>query len=642
MQGKQVASRNQNGLPGGRVLPRTLSRAIFVLAVVAAGLPGLAAAQGIDEFPIPTSGAAPFGITAGPDGELWFTERAANKIGRITLAGVFTEFPVPTASSDPRGITAGSDGNLWFTEELGNNVCRMTTAGVITEFPIPTAGVESTSITAGPDGNLWFVEETGNQVGRSTTAGVITEFPIPTAASRPAVIAPGSDGNLWFTELVGNNIGRITTAGVFTEFPVPTATSQPGGIAAGPDGNLWFTEIAANKIGRITTAGVITEFPIPTAASLAANITAGPDGNLWFTEESKNKIGRITTAGVITEFPIPTPNSVPRGITTGPDGNVWFVERLSNKVGRMRTGPLVAQGLAVDSAGNGVFEPGETVLVAPSWTNSAASPLGVTGVASNFTGPAGPTYTIADGAADYGTIAAGATADCASATANCYSLGISAASRPADHWDVTFEETLSDNTATGWTLHVGNSFTDVPNSDPFYSFIETIFHKGVTAGCGAGIYCPTNPVTRAQMAVFLLKGEHGAAYTPPACAGVFSDVVCPTAFAVDWIERLSAEGITAGCGGGNYCPDNPVTRAQMAVFLLKAEHTSAYVPPACTGVFSDVVCPTAFAVDWIERLAAEGITGGCGAGIYCPNNPVTRGQMAVFLTKTFSLLLYGP
>ena len=79
----------------------------------------------------------------------------------------------------------------------------------------------------------------------------------------------------------------------------------------------------------------------------------------------------------------------------------------------------------------------------------------------------------------------------------------------------------------------------------------------------------------------------------------------------------------------------------MAVFPLKAEHGSSYAPPACAGIFGDVPSPSAFA-DWIEQLAAEQITGGCGSGNYCPTNPNTRGQMAVFLVKTFGLLLYGP
>ena len=79
----------------------------------------------------------------------------------------------------------------------------------------------------------------------------------------------------------------------------------------------------------------------------------------------------------------------------------------------------------------------------------------------------------------------------------------------------------------------------------------------------------------------------------------------------------------------------------MAAFLLKAKHGLTYVPPACTGIFTDVACSSLFG-DWIEELYTESITTGCGTGIYCPNEPNTRGQMAVFLTKTFGLLLYGP
>jgi subtilisin-like proprotein convertase family protein len=300
---------------------------------------------------------------------------------------------------------------------------------------------------------------------------------------------------------------------------------------------------------------------------------------------------------------------------------------------------------------NGVLETGETVILEPAWHNSGtqAFTLFLSGV-GNFTGPAGATYTINDGGSDYGVIASGATSNCYDATANCYELALTSASRPSQHWDAAIDEAHYEisgpnhvdapSASKTWTLHVGESFPDVPTSNTFYAFIENIFHNGITGGCAGGGYCPAASVTRAQMAVFLLKAEHGSAYAPPACAGTFSDVACPSLFA-DWIERLAAEGITGGCGGGNYCPGNPVTRQQMAAFLLKAEHSSAYTPPACTGTFSDVACPSLFA-DWIERLAAEGITGGCGGGNYCPLNPNTRGQMAVFLVKTFGLHLYGP
>jgi len=178
-------------------------------------------------------------------------------------------------------------------------------------------------------------------------------------------------------------------------------------------------------------------------------------------------------------------------------------------------------------------------------------------------------------------------------------------------------------------------FVDVPRGDIFHDYVETIFRNGITAGCGGGLYCRNGAVSREQMAVFLLKSIHGSSYTPPACQGAFADVPCPSQFA-DWIEQLAVEGITGGCGNGNYCPASPVRRDQMAAFLLKAEHGASYVSPPCAGLFGDVACPSLFA-DWIEQLAVEQITGGCGGGNYCPGNANTRGQMAVFLVKTFGL-----
>jgi hypothetical protein len=193
--------------------------------------------------------------------------------------------------------------------------------------------------------------------------------------------------------------------------------------------------------------------------------------------------------------------------------------------------------------------------------------------------------------------------------------------------------TLSGTLANAWVA----DFLDVPHAQQFHDFVVTVVANGVAAGIGGGNFGVANPTLRQQMAVFLLKGEHGVCYTPPTCTGSFMDVPCPSEFA-NWIEALSREGITGGCGGGKYCPQDPVLRDQMAVFLLKAEHGSSYVPPACAGVFADVSCPSLFA-DWVEQLYAEGVTGGCGTAplIYCPLNPVTRGQMAVFLTKTIHL-----
>ncbi|HNA88653.1 MAG TPA: S-layer homology domain-containing protein, partial [Anaerolineales bacterium] len=170
-----------------------------------------------------------------------------------------------------------------------------------------------------------------------------------------------------------------------------------------------------------------------------------------------------------------------------------------------------------------------------------------------------------------------------------------------------------------------------------WQFIERLYSAGITGGCGNGNYCPTAPVTRAQMAVFLLKGIHTSSFTPPA-VGVgtgFTDVDT-SHWAAAWIKQLAAEAITSGCGSGIYCPENSVTRAQMAVFLLKSKHGASYSPPPATGTFGDVPADY-WAAAWIEQLASEAITSGCASGLYCPDTPVTRDQMAVFLVKAFNL-----
>ncbi len=178
-------------------------------------------------------------------------------------------------------------------------------------------------------------------------------------------------------------------------------------------------------------------------------------------------------------------------------------------------------------------------------------------------------------------------------------------------------------------------FLDVPQADGFHAYVEKIFRLGITAGCGSGLFCRDQAVTRAQMAVLLLRASNGPGYAPPACSGLFADTPCPGPF-TDWIEALAAEGITGGCGGGNYCPASPVLRKQMAVFLEKATRGAAYLPPPATGIFDDVPASDQFA-PWIEQLFLDGVTGGCDQGVFCPGNTNTRGQMAVFLSKGFGL-----
>ena len=137
------------------------------------------------------------------------------------------------------------------------------------------------------------------------------------------------------------------------------------------------------------------------------------------------------------------------------------------------------------------------------------------------------------------------------------------------------------------------------------------------------------------MAIFLVRAKHGIAFVPPVATGVFADVPVGS-FGADYIEQLAADGITGGCGGGNFCPNQIVSRSQMAIFLVRAKHGAAFVPPTAIGIFTDVPVGS-FGADYIEQMVADGVTSGCTANTFCPSNSVSRAQMAVFMVKAFNL-----
>jgi hypothetical protein len=191
-----------------------------------------------------------------------------------------------------------------------------------------------------------------------------------------------------------------------------------------------------------------------------------------------------------------------------------------------------------------------------------------------------------------------------------------------------------------YTPPIAPTFTDVPMTVGHWSWVERLANSGITTGCGNGNYCPFTEVVRAQMAIFLLRGKHcGSSYIPPAVGGStgFNDVPLGASYA-PWVKQLAAEGITAGCGGGNFCPLTVVNRAQMAIFLLRTKHGATYSPPAVGGStgFGDVPTSASYA-PWVKQLAAEGITAGCGNGNFCPLTNVNRAQMATFLVRAFGL-----
>jgi hypothetical protein len=430
--------------------------------------------------------------------------------------------------------------------------------------------------------------------------------------------------------------------------------------AAGRVVVVWGESIVVGQLLDPTGTPSGPAFPISGAVYYGASprVASNSTGNFLVAWESPGIAARLydpSGASVGPEFEIASANgySYSVGARASLADNGSFVVAWSraqydfqnsgyNTVAR-RSGAR-ALGIWVPS-GNGVLEPGESAIMGTAWANDSSADFALAGTASGFTGPPGATYTLDDGTADYGTIPGAQGWNC-SDSGNCYGVTVSAPPvRPAPHWDARLQETLSIGVPKTWKIHIGESFPDVPTDNQFYSSIETALHNGVTAGCFGGGYCPGAAMTRAQMAVFLLKSKFGSAHVPPPCTGtVFTDVPCTGGLFDPWIEELSGLGITGGCGGTLYCPGDAVTREQMAAFLLKTRLGSTYVPPPCAGIFADVACtPGTGFPDWIEDLYNRQITGGCSASPleYCPTHPNNRGQMAAFLVKTFGLVLYG-
>jgi hypothetical protein len=222
---------------------------------------------------------------------------------------------------------------------------------------------------------------------------------------------------------------------------------------------------------------------------------------------------------------------------------------------------------------------------------------------------------------------------------------INITSGPGGTGSGTVNYTVSANTATtiregsitvaGHTFNVlqGAAFLDVPQAHPFYTEIGRLSARRVTLGCSAGNYCPDDVVTRQQMAAFIIRAL-GDFNPPPPAQQRFLDVPPSNPFYA-FIEQMAIRQITLGCGGGNYCPGDPVLRDQMAAFIIRG--LGEFNPPQpAQQRFLDVPPSQPF-YRFIDRMAVLQITLGCGGGNYCPSLAVSRGQMAAFLVRAFNL-----
>lgn len=357
---------------GGHTWPRALGAAAGSQAIIAFfaahplrsltarprsadAVPALAARPAVigslRQFRLPTPGAGPFDIAAGPGGTVWFTEFDADQIGRISPAGVVSEYRVPTPDAGPYQITAGPDGAMWFTEYNTTKVGRISPDGQVTELPLPRPSFGGAGITGRPGGPVWTADPAG-YVDEITAGGKISRTRVPAGSGLPFAIAATGDGSIWITELTGyfehSGVLIRVPAGGDGPAPAPALTlashaANVDALAAGPARTLWFTDFGASQIGELGPAGRLRLFADPSPYSGLSDITMGPDGAMWFTEQA-GLVGRVTPGGLITQLALPSPGSNPDGITAGPGRTIWIAETGVDAIARIVLQPAASAG----------------------------------------------------------------------------------------------------------------------------------------------------------------------------------------------------------------------------------------------------------------------------------------------------------
>jgi streptogramin lyase len=327
-----------------KVRRTSLALAGALATLLALPASGMAVTGTVTEFPVPTASSSPFGITGGPDGNVWFTEQGLARFGKLNpnlppSATNPTEFSV-IGGTAPQDIIAGPEpGTLWISDQGAGRLFKITDLGsnppTVTQEPAPVPGARG--LAAGPDGDIW-VAQSGGDVQRVKTDGTADGPAIPSGGSNLSSIAKGADGKfMWVTDqnngpsALNNGLIRISTASPFTTTPITIgAGSAPRGVTVASDGRVYFAESATEKIGRVNAdgTGFQESSALPTGVSDPEGVAFGQDGNLYVAIFNGSRVGQVAPGlGAFNTFSNGiTAKAGPREIAMGADKNMWFTE----------------------------------------------------------------------------------------------------------------------------------------------------------------------------------------------------------------------------------------------------------------------------------------------------------------------------
>jgi virginiamycin B lyase len=249
----------------------------------------------LDQFPIPGGRLLGWLAWDGTGSVVWFADRLTGRLGTVAGTGTVHEYQIPDGPAGtalPQAIVLGPGPDVWFTDQANNRIGRLDPATeTFTMYPVPTPTSAPLGLTRGPDGALWFTERAAAKVGRMAPDGTFTEWALSPGAF-PNRIVTGPDGAIWFTELLAGKLGRIDMTGQLTETPI---AGGPVGITVGADGRLYTALDFTNQLAQLDTTGAVTAtWPLP-GSGAAVQVSPSRD-SIWVTDSGGDHVYRVRTA----------------------------------------------------------------------------------------------------------------------------------------------------------------------------------------------------------------------------------------------------------------------------------------------------------------------------------------------------------
>ena len=493
----------------------------------------------------------------------------------------------------PQGVTTDNNGNLYIADTSNNVIRKVTPGGIIST--IAGNGVAGYNGYNGPGTSVELNQPVAVAVDNSGNVFLADTYKQSRAEN---------DSRRYITTIAGTGIFSCNYGNLLPDI------GYPSGIVFDETGNLLVSDDGCGTIWKITAAaGAIGKTDLNAVPQALA---IDPSGNLYFPESMANIVQALAPSGAVTTVAGngtrgfagdngPALNAEfysPYGVAVDSTCSVLIADTFNNRIRKVAS-PLTVTPTGVFLDASGQFGPPLSVTPAPgcAWTSATSAPW----IDITSGGGSGP------------------------GTLN-FSVQANTTGAPR-----TGALTIGGQSVSVTQRETSKVFTDVTPSAYYFDFAGVMYAAKITDGCSTNPpqYCPDSPTTRAQMAVFLITAiERGNSFTYTSTP-YFTDVPASSPY-FKFIQKLKDLGITGGCSATTFCPDDPITRAQMAVFVIVSRYGKVpYTYPA-TPYFTDVPANSPY-FPFVQKMAQAGITAGCAPQLFCPANPLTRGQMSVFI-----------